>query len=85
MSEFPALMVMVLRISVGDLHVPKDTLGKGEFYFLIWFIWLLNLVLMPIILMNFLIAVISNSFVEVESKETQYMYKDMADINLDYQ
>lgn len=52
---------------------------------LIWVAWFFNIGLMLIILMNFLIAVISDSYAEVDQNKIQYVYKDKAEMNLDCQ
>lgn len=49
--------------------------------YLIWIMWIINKVLMLIVLLNFLIAIISQSYEESMSKEIIYRYKQRAQMN----
>lgn len=50
---------------------------------LIWFVWLFNSFLLMLILLNFLIAILSASFDDVNNKEAQYTYKARCSMNED--
>jgi hypothetical protein len=50
----------------------------------IWFQWLLNLVVNLIILLNFLIAVISQTYDQVISQQQLCEYSYMSDYNREY-
>lgn len=73
LSNFVRLMVLSTRISIGDIQVPKyqklqDKITAGDsqamlVLVMIWIVWFFNIGLMLVILMNFLIAVISDSYV----------------------
>ena len=51
---------------------------------LIWTNWYVMVVIMFIILQNFLIAVITNTYRKVISVQKQISYKDKADLNAEY-
>ena len=60
--------IQTFRNSLGDLQVPgmefwldnhKDSVMSRIMIYLIWFMWIINKVLMLIVLLNFLIAIIS--------------------------
>ena len=50
---------------------------------LVWTIWVLHQILVLIILLNFLIAIISQSYENVMSKLEVFKYKTRADFNLE--
>lgn len=52
--------------------------------YLSWSVWIFNSLLMVIILLNFLIAVISQSYERVVSLQNIYNYTHKAEINLEY-
>lgn len=52
--------------------------------YIIWFIWLFNIILMVIILLNFLIAVISQTYERVVSQQVRFSYSNKAEMNLEY-
>ena len=73
LNGYMALVMDTFRNSVGDIHPPEITLMKtieddvGPFCFnfvvtSIWLVWSLNIVFLLIVLLNFLIAVISQSY-----------------------
>ena len=51
-----------------------------EFNSLSWIIFILNSILLPIILINFLIAKMSNKYVELEEIEEVTSYKEKAEL-----
>lgn len=48
--------------------------GSRLVIYIIWFVWLLNQLLILIVLLNFLIAVISQSYENVMNKSVQFKY-----------
>lgn len=76
--------IQTFRNSVGDIGAPSYSywssaisqypLTAGGFIFSIWMAWLLNQFLVLIILLNFLIAIISQSYEEVMSRSMQFQY-----------
>lgn len=52
---------------------------------MIWVYWFMNIGLMCIILMNFLIAVISDSYANVNGQKEEYVYKDKSEMNQECQ
>ena len=92
LNNFAQLALISFRNSIGDIQVAaysnlqtEDTYLSWGIIWLIWLYWFLNIGLMCIILMNFLIAVISESYANVSGSKTQYVYKDKADMNSECQ
>ena len=50
----------------------------------LWFVWSIQVILMIIILLNFLIAVISETYERVYSDKMVCIYIDKAILNLEY-
>ena len=50
----------------------------------LWLVWVAQVVLMIIVLLNFLIAVISETYERVYSDKMICFYKDKAVLNLEY-
>lgn len=94
-SDFPGVntwMQFVLRIfrnSIGDIQPPKYdfwTNSKENYPFvsevmitLVWFLWFCNMFLNMIILLNFLIVVISQSYDKVLLKAQSLSYASKCD------
>ena len=51
---------------------------------LVWAIWLIQAIFMVIILLNYLIAVISQAYERVVNQRKIYGYVHKAEINVDY-
>lgn len=51
--------------------------------FVIWFTWLFNSFLLMLILLNFLIAILSASFEDMQNKAVQFEYKAKCSMNVD--
>lgn len=51
--------------------------------YMIWMIWFLNLFLNCIILLNFLIAIVSQSYDNVLTNSMNYMYVHKAELNIE--
>lgn len=79
------------RLSIGDLSAPKYTFWEENLesspftsYFMIviiWLVWLLEIFFVLIILLNFLIAIISQSYEEVMLKSLMNKYHHRAELN----
>lgn len=52
--------------------------------YIIWIVWFLNGIVQVIMLLNFLIAVISQTYESVVSQQIIYTFTDRAEINLEY-
>jgi|TARA_B110000285_G_C14601452_1_gene370853 hypothetical protein len=93
-SSFFGYFIYAMRNSIGDLADPDYSLwleNKEEgtsanwlMIILCWLFWIINALLMIIVLLNFLIAVISQSYEAVVSLRNIYTYSHKADINLEY-
>lgn len=88
------LIFQSIRNSIGDLNVPhylywEARFNAGEkvigasFIYLIWIIWFINVGLMVIMLVNFLIAIVSQVFERISGEQMQTSYKIRAEQNLE--
>ena len=87
---------MTFRNSIGDLAPPDYSFWLDEdkvnisstvkviMIYTIWVIWVLKGIIMIIVLLNFLIAVISQTYERVFSMKIICMYTDKAELNLEY-
>lgn len=91
------MLILAFRNSIGDLQSPQyerwlnyidtnqnDPLRSGQGYviiYLLWGLWFGNIILMVILLLNFLIAIISQTYERVAGSQSNYTYKDRADMN----
>ena len=82
------MILNVLRTSIGDLQLPDETLWihpeKGNsnvMIFLIYLAWVANIFFILIVLLNFLIAIVSNSHEKVINKGMVNKYKHQAILN----
>jgi hypothetical protein len=80
--------LLSFRNSIGDITLPgyEAYSSKGEFedhlvIYIMWILWFVQLLIMQIILLNFLIAVISQTYERVASSQVNYIYKDKAEMN----
>ena len=79
-------MSLVLENTVGNIFNPSynfwNTFKQKElFIYLIWIVWFFNQLIMLIILMNFLIAVITQSYENVMNKQIIHKYRLVCDLN----
>lgn len=89
-------VLYIYRSSVGDIQIPNyqkwtavlsDPNGRGNsltydfILTLIWLFWFLNQFMMLIILLNFLIAIISETYNNVSNDREMYSYKVKANLN----
>ena len=78
-------------ISNGGIHgVFKNSddkpneLGRKCIITLIWIMWFIQQILMPIILLNFLIALITQQYEEVIANSEVSRYQHMSSLNSEY-
>lgn len=95
LPQFFQFALMQFRNSLGDVILPsyggwikKKQEGGSELeanlmIYLLWIFWFSNIFLMLIILLNFLIAVISATYEEIDAKKINYTYKDKAEMNVE--
>lgn len=90
--------MMTYRDSIGDISIPgykgwdskfgnettKDRANKTIIILLIWVVWLMNQFMCLIVLLNFLIAVISQVYDNVIAEQKQIMYINRASLNKEY-
>jgi hypothetical protein len=69
-----AFFVIVLRQSIGDYDTSSIIEGTEEFKILAWLLWFLILVIGNIVFMNFIIAVVSESYENCMQQKTQLIY-----------
>lgn len=93
-NSFLAYIIVIFRNSIGDEQIPNtdywDEKSKLEFPILFnavisysWTLWLLNACFMLIMLLNFLIAIISQSYDQVMSNSQVLLYNMRCDFNLE--
>ena len=70
-----AFFVIVLRQSIGDYDSSSITGGSKDLSILAWFLWLLILIIGNIVFMNFIIAVVSESYESCMQKKYQLIYR----------
>lgn len=61
----------------GNYYIPRFMI------LLIWIVWLFNQFLIFIILLNFLIAIISESYLDTLSRADFYKYKERCEMNIE--
>jgi hypothetical protein len=66
--------VIVLRQSIGDYDTSSIIEGTKEFKILAWLLWFLILVIGNIVFMNFIIAVVSESYENCMDQKIQLIY-----------
>jgi hypothetical protein len=60
--KLAAFFVIVLRQSIGDYDTSSIIEGTKDFKILAWLLWFLILIIGNIVFMNFIIAVVSESY-----------------------
>ena len=70
-----AYFVIVLRQSIGDYDTSSIIEGTKDFKILAWLLWFLILIIGNIVFMNFIIAVVSDSYESCMEKKLQLIYK----------
>ena len=93
-----AYMVNVFRNSVGDLMPPilpfkgeyDEYIEENHWYlkkiltWMLWMTWVYNIIILFIVLCNFLIAYISQSYEEVLEMQTESQFRQMCELNEDH-
>jgi hypothetical protein len=67
--------VIVLRQSIGDYDTTSIIEGTKDFKILAWLLWLLILIIGNIVFMNFIIAVVSETYEYCMEQRIQLIYK----------
>lgn len=70
-------LMMTLRTSLGDNDIDQD---NSEFKVLFWIIWIVIVIVGNIVLMNFIIAVVSESYNKCMEKRVAQTYKVKVDL-----
>ena len=70
-----AYYIMIFRLSTGDFGVDNYKDETSYLGIVAWLIWLVAVLVLNIVLMNFLIAVISESYERVMQKLVAESYK----------
>jgi len=84
LSEFFILGISSYRNSIGDIQAPEygaEVQNQGTHLFVIWLCWYLNQFLVMIVLLNFLISVIGETYANVTGQAMMHMYKQRSDLN----
>jgi hypothetical protein len=66
--------VIVLRQSIGDYDTSSIVEGTKDFQILAWLLWLLILIIGNIVFMNFIIAVVSESYEKCMEQKIKLIY-----------
>ena len=86
---------MTFRNSIGNVVPPDHQVWIGEkneldsnlklvFVGIIWGIWVTQVIFMIVTLLNFLIAIINQTYERVYGKKVVYVYTDKAELNKEY-
>ena len=90
MGQASIYALQTYRNSVGDIAAPAYSFWESQTDFphlqskmimIIWFAWLMNQFFLTIILLNFLIAILAESFTVVMEQELQCKYKSKVALN----
>ena len=97
LNSFLVTLIQIYRNSIGDISAPlydrwSDLVKNGTvseqneatiMITLIWIVWVLHQFLVLVILLNFLIAIISQSYENVMTKLDVFKYQTRVDFNLE--
>jgi hypothetical protein len=67
--------VIVLRQAIGDYDTSSIIEGTTDFKILAWLLWFIILIIGNIVFMNFIIAVVSESYENCMEQKIQLIYK----------
>jgi len=91
-DRFICLFLQVFRNSVGDIGAVRykhwldaEQAGettKGYAMLIIWFFWVVNIFIMLIVMLNFLIAEVSQTYDKVKGQGKMLLYQKKAELNL---
>jgi hypothetical protein len=91
-----ALFIQSFENAIGNIHHPKYTVMKhhddvnlsvfweGVQVLMIWTTWFLNQYTILVIMLNFLIAVINDTYVEEQNVEKMRTYQYRNELNIEY-
>lgn len=95
MPQWSVYYLQLYRNSLGDIATPEypfwslteSTASRtaNTFYLIIWILFVLYILVMNIVQLNFLIAIISQSYDRIMAVEKIQVYEDRAELNLEYQ
>lgn len=88
-SEFQLMVLQVFRTSIGELSMPRyegikkdpDSYFKTLNIALIWTAWFLQSFFMLVVMMNFLIAVISETYQKISAQRKIIDYRNKSELN----
>eukprot|EP00347_Sterkiella_histriomuscorum_P005471 403356490 len=75
LSTFGGYMMMAFRLSTGDFALDSYKDQPSMFILITWGIWLVSVFALNMIFLNFIIAVISETFEKVMQKQAAQQYK----------
>ena len=85
--------MQTFRNSLGDISVPKyeywekrvdkNYLVSNTYIEIIWFVFFMNSIIMLVVLLNFLIAIVSESYERVNAMSMQFNYILKAELNIE--
>ena len=88
-QQFLIIFLQNLRNSVGDLNAVEydgwkdaDASVRDKALTIVWLFWVLNIFIMLIVLLNFLIAEVSQTYDKVKSQGDMLLYQKKAELNL---
>jgi hypothetical protein len=67
--------LIVLRQSIGDYDTTSIVEGTRDFKILAWLLWFLILLIGNVVFMNFIIAVVSESYESCMEKKVRLIYR----------
>ena len=72
--------MIVLRQAIGDYDTASIIDGTRDFKILAWLLWLIILIIGNIVFMNFIIAVVSESYTNCMEQKLLLIYKAKLDM-----
>ena len=72
--ETAAYFIIALRQSIGDYDTSSIIDGTDDYKILAWLLWFLILIVGNVVFMNFIIAVVSESYENCMEQKTQLIY-----------
>ena len=91
-TQSKAIFIQVFRNSIGDIGMTKigpwknihvdDALLSDCAMFIIWAFWFVNVFTMTIVFLNFVIAEVGNTYNNIKSSGTIFLYQKKAEMNM---
>jgi len=88
-----ALLLQSFENSIGNIQAPNypefkgkdlNSFLKGVQIFLIWFVWFANQYIILVIMLNFLISVISDTYVKITELSKMHTYRYRSQLNIEF-